>query len=284
MKTVPKIIIVLSIIFFVSVAVTIIIAKTGAGRKMPIVTETTENIFNGRQLDMRVDEMVSLYNEAFNKTSEKKKIISNGHFYIDTNRSSWRFGVSNEKLSMIQLKTYATLLEYSDYEMIGLQYADLKTEDVIYASARESDDSIELKIKIKECEFIYEKYSDEVKTKNIPLERAGFGTADIYNIFEAVGKNSEDKTITLKTGTFNNRNDYTEYGPVSLNCIIDKETHTIKKCNLNYDLCIKSGFFTVEDTNGNHVSSFKDIEFYVNADFSFPYKTSMPVIARQTVS
>ena len=45
------------------------------------------------------------------------------------------------------------MLDYSDYEMNGDSSASLTAEDVLYASANENNKSIELKIKIKECDY-----------------------------------------------------------------------------------------------------------------------------------
>ena len=288
MKTKTKLIVACILITVISLAVTMIIVRTGVHKvkklATPGITTETEETFKGKAVEMSTEEIISLYNEAFNNTAKKEKIISNGHFLIDRKRSSWKLGVSNEKLSTLQLNTYATLLENSDYEMNGVQTASLTPEDVLYASARENSKTIELKIKIKECNFKYEKYSDQIKSKNIPLERTGFGAADIYNVFEACGEKGEDETFTLESGTFSNRNDYAEYSSTLLNCKIDKETCTIIKSKMNYDLYISSDYFQAKKDDESNESFYRDIELYINADFSYPYIAVMPMKDGQMIS
>lgn len=283
-----KLIIACILILVISLAATFIIVRTGIHKdkklSLPQVTTEVEETFEGEPVEMSTAEIVSLYNEAFNNTAKKEIIISNGHFFVDRDRSSWIFGVSGEKSSVLQLNLFAYLLEYSDYEMKGLQIASLTPEDILYSSARENAKSIELKIKTKECDFNYERYFDIIKSKNIPVERTGFGAADIYNVFEAVGEKGDDETFTLGTGTFNNRNDYAKYGPALLNCIIDKQTRTIIECKMNYDLLIKSDYFYTKKVDGSYGSNYSDIELYINAYFSYPYIATMPMKNGTTVS
>ncbi len=288
MKTKSKIIIACVLILVIALAVTFIIIRTYIHKLKQLTASGTtakaDETFNGESVEMSTAEIVSIYNEAFNNTAKSEKIVSNGHFLVDRDRSSWIFSVSGEKSSVLQLNLFAYLLEYSDYEMKGLQIASLTPEDILYSSARENAKAIELKIKIKECDFKYERYFDIIKSKNIPVERTGFGAADIYNVFEAVGEKGDDETFTLGTGTFNNRNDYAKYGPALLNCIIDKQTRTIIECKMNYDLLIKSDYFYTKKSDGSYGANYRDIELYINAHFSYPYTATMPMKDGQTVS
>ena len=289
MKTKVKILIACMVTVVISLAVTLIIVKTGVHKiknyEVPEITTEAEETFKGKTIGMSTEEIVSLYNEAFNNTANGEEIISNGHFHIYRDKSSGNFSKTrDEKMSKLMFDTMVSILDYSDYEMKGESAASLRPEDVIYASARENKDRIELKIKIKECEFKYVRHSDEVKVKNIPPERTGFGAADIYDVFEAYGQKGEDETLILEIGTFNNRSDYTEYDPADLTALIDKKTHTLIRCDLNYDLHIKDDFFDTEDINGDYWHSYSNIDLYLNADFTYPYVAVRPAKGGQTVS
>ena len=66
--------------------------------------------------------------------------------------------------------------------------------------------------------------------------------------------------MILEIGTFNNRSDYTEYDPADLTALIYKKTHTLIRCDLNYDLHIKDDFFDTEDINGDYWHSYRSLD------------------------
>lgn len=290
MKAKTRIIIACILIPVISLAVTLIIVRAGIHKvkklAMPEITTEAEETFKGKPVEMSTEEIVALYNEAFNNTAKSEKIVSNGHFLVDRDKSSWT-NMLSKKYSEVGINLLCSILDYSDYEMNGDSSASLTAEDVLYASANENNKSIELKIKIKECDYKFESLPEELPIiRDIPITRTGFGATDIATVFEAYGEKADFQILNYPNdgGEFISRDDYTKYGPVSLNCIIDKNNNTIIKCKLNYDVFISADFFGTEGDENSIGSSYMDVKLYLNANFTYPYKAAMPIKNRTTAA
>ena len=135
MKAKTRIIIACILIPVISLAVTLIIVRAGIHKvkklAMPEISTEAEETFKGKPVEMSTEEIVALYNEAFNNTAKSEKIVSNGHFLVDRDKSSWT-NTKSEKLSKVGINLLCSMLDYSDYEMNGDSSASLTAEDVLY--------------------------------------------------------------------------------------------------------------------------------------------------------